>query len=255
MTINTDTNKLYNIIIDSLKNKKPFLITRIGDGEYLIHLNDMNNKLVAHMYNRHLGYIPEKHKTNEISSFIEETIYDSDVLSLQKTMDGIIWSDIPNLYQTLQKKNPTKWGDKFICDHNVHFHFMNGNLFDNLLKNTEHLSLITCRDVEDKIKNKYPNLKTITTYKIPGENMFEEDKKIKDYYPKIFNNIKNQILSKDHSGHLLLLGGGFVGKKLGYYFKQTGGVSFDIGSVFDFWVGKVTRGEGRGHNKYIKPLL
>ena len=38
-------------------------------------------------------------------------------------------------------------------------------------------------------------------------------------------------------------------------FKEKGGISIDIGSVFDFWVGKVTRGPNRGKNSYIKPLL
>ena len=40
--------------------------------------------------------------------------------------------------------------------------------------------------------------------------------------------IKNQLLSQDNHGKLCLYGAGLAGKDLGLYFKQSGGVAFDI---------------------------
>ena len=56
------------------------------------------------------------------------------------------------------------------------------------------------------------------------------------------------ILSQDNHGKLCLYGAGLAGKDLGLYFKQSGGVAFDIGSIFDHWIGKQTRGKGKGRN-------
>ena len=255
MKINIESKTLLDIIINKLKLKQPYLITRFGDGELMAHSNNLNDKIVIQTYNRHLGYLPNNTITYEISKKLEETVYNSDVISIHKKNEMFLWSEIPKLYENLKEKNKIMWGEKLICDHDFHFYLLEHNLFDEMIQNTEHLSLITCRDVETKFKKKYSHLKTITTYKIPAENKFEEDSKIVQYYPNVFNNIQTKILSKNHSGHLLLLGGGFVGKKLGDCFKQSGGVSVDIGSVFDLWVGKVTRGHNRGSHSYIKPLL
>lgn len=256
MEINLNSEQVLSLILDSLNNKKPFMITRIGDGEAIAYENEKNNQIVNQVYNRHLGVMLDEKKRNEISKNLIDTIKNSDVLSLKKNHNKpemFYWKKVPEIYKKILSEN--ELNNKLFCDHDTHFSFTDKKFLDKLMVNVTDLTLITSRDVEIKFRDRYSNLKTITTYKIPAENKFEENKKIEQYYPNIFDDIKNKILSKNHSGHLLLLGGGFVGKKLGDYFKQTGGVSVDIGSVFDLWVGKITRGPNRGSNSYAEPLL
>ena len=50
----------------------------------------------------------------------------------------------------------------------------------------------------------------------------------------------------DCRGVLCLVGAGIPGKCYNNWFRDQGGVSLDIGSVFDFWYGRRTRGKGRG---------
>jgi hypothetical protein len=256
MNIDLNENQLLDIILYKTKNNEPYAITRIGDGELLISENDINNHMTSHMYKRHLGYIPSEEVRNEITKNVIYSIINSDVLSLRNDYTKpslIVWSRVPELYKSLDNKNLL--GVKNYCNHDVHFKFGQKGLFDKLFKSIEHLTLITCRDVKSQIETKYPNIKTIKLYKIPGEFMFEDEKKIEPYFPNIFDSIKEDIEKNDNRGNLLLLGGGFVGKQLGISFKKSGGVSFDIGSMFDMWIGKITRGEGRGPNTYSKPSL
>ena len=117
--------------------------------------------------------------------------------------------------------------------------------------------IITCRDISPLLKSHF-NIKKIIHYKIPPEHRFEDNpNKVEwNFFPKVHTEIKNQLLSQDNCGKLCLYGAGLAGKDLGLYFKQSGGVAFDIGSVFDHWIGKQTRGKGKGRNTYFKsPLL
>jgi hypothetical protein len=50
----------------------------------------------------------------------------------------------------------------------------------------------------------------------------------------------------DCNNSLCLVGAGVVGKIYNIWFKRRGGVSLDIGSIFDLWAGRKTRGKDRG---------
>lgn len=249
--INIENIVLKNKIIDLIIEKKPFSLTRIGDGEILVLDDSIDKKLTEHMFKRHLGYLPNDNEKKEIKENLIYSIKNSDGLSLRKNYPEnlIAWGKVPFFYNSLDLK------DKIYFDHDFHFYLMNDDNFDDILNKIENLTIISSRDVADKIKIKYPTIKNITNYTIPGENMFEEIKQTKNFYPNVYNEIYKDISMKNCHNNLLLLGGGFVGKRLGNIFKEKGGISIDIGSVFDFWVGKVTRGPNRGKNSYIKPLL
>jgi hypothetical protein len=105
------------------------------------------------------------------------------------------------------------------------------------------------------MKIKYPNIKRIKRYDIPKQYRFEENKKIGIFYPDVYNKIIEDIKNTDYSGKLCLLGGGFIGKNIAVEFANSNGVCIDIGSVFDLWYGKITRGPGKGPNSYRTPLL
>lgn len=256
MNINLDTEGVFSLINENLKNKKPLSITRIGDGELFVLNEGIKEDLTLHTYKRQLGFVPDQVNKNIIKENLLYSIENSDILSINPKGDKKIgWDSVVPLYNHLSYNNKKLWESKLFCDHDVHHFFLNQNYFDKLFSIVDEITIISSRDIVDKLKSKYDNIKTVNFFKIPGEYMFEENKYESNYFPEIYNKIYNQISNMDCSGKLLLLGGGFVGKKLGVKFKESGGVSFDIGSVFDLWVGKLTRGKNKGVFSYTEPQL
>jgi|694.fasta_scaffold27376_5 hypothetical protein len=265
MKINIDEYKLQSIIKDKLNNKKPFLVTRFGEGEMRVFEGGHELKWIM---NNMIGYVPDEKIMDEIKLNMEKSIINSDITGLPSykgliSEEEVIKSSIDNLYKKMYsvfretfKKYNTNESNFDYCDVNVHSKFFHKNLFDGLLKNLDELTIITCRDISDDLK-KFYNIKKIIHYKIPPEFRFEDDpSKVKfNFYPEIHTQIKNSILNTNNTGKLCLYGAGIIGKDLGYYFKQSGGVAFDIGSIFDHWSGKVTRGPGKGRNKYVESPL
>lgn len=266
MDINCTLNNVVSTINSKLKNKEPFLITRYGEGEMrMFNCNHESEWIIKNM----IGYVPEEKIMDEIRNNMEVGLINSDITGLPSykkltTEKEVLNSEIHDLYKqtysTFRKifsKHKKKETDFLYCDVNIHSQLVHQKLFESFLMDLDELTIITCRDVSELIKN-YFNIKKVIHYKITPEFRFE-DKQYEmkfDFYPNIHSQIKNDILSKDNRGKLCLYGAGLIGKDLGYYFKKSGGVAFDIGSVFDHWYGKVTRGKNKGRNVYVKsPLI
>lgn len=253
MKININEEKIAEIILKKISLKEKFCLTRIGDGEIAVLEYKKFPDGANHFYKVHLGRKLPDNLIEEISKNLKFAISHSNIIGIPNEKDKLknkYWSNAKNIIK-IHNKNP----DTLYCDMNVHLNLVKNNQLDLILKNIEELVLITSRDVKDKIKEKYPNIKKIIIFKIPGEFAYEDEKKQENYYPDIYNLIIKSIHKMDVRGKLLLLGGGFVGKKLGVEFANCGGVSLDIGSVFDLFVGKITRGPGKGAKKYQAPLL
>jgi hypothetical protein len=256
--INTDTEEVFNLVMKKLKSKEPLSIIRIGDGEIAVLLTDPNHKGCAHFYNTHLGRVPNIQEMKEISQNLKTAINDCDILGIptEKIERGSnpYWSiSREMLSNILNEKDKTN--NKKFCSMNVHYDLVTLKKLDSILKEINEVYLVTSRDVESRIQKKYPNIKKFNSYKIPGEYKYEDSKKIEEYYPTIYKKIESDFKNKNMSGKLLLIGGGFVGKNLAVTFSKSGGVSIDIGSIFDQFVGKITRGVGKGPNKYGKSLI
>jgi len=215
-----------------------------------------------------IGYVPSKNIMEEIKYNLENTIINSDITGLPSyngltDEKDVIKSELHWLYKKIytnfrfffEKHNIDESKLNF-CDVNVHTIFNGRNFFPKLLNNLDELTIITCRDISEDIK-KYFNIGKIIHYKIPPEYRYEDDpSNVKwNFYPEVHTEIKNSILNRKNEGKLCLYGAGIIGKDLGYYFKQSGGVAFDIGSIFDHWSGKITRGPNKGRNKYVKSPL
>jgi hypothetical protein len=260
MEINITEKEVCDIILQKLKDKESLLITRIGDGEIVALKPDLNEKGTNHFYYVHLGRrLSEKH-VSEISNNLKNTILETDILGIPNFQTSTnsgnpYWERSRGILTELISDNENTCKPKLFCDMGIHYLLTQKNYLDTILKQVDEVYLITARDVKEQLQSKYPNLKTIIDYRIPGEYVYEDNKKIDDYYPNRFDELSTIIKGQDLRGKLLLLGGGFVGKQLGTLFSQQGGVSLDIGSVFDRFVGKITRGKGKGANKYNDPIL
>lgn len=265
MKINITTNEIIKKIKFSLDNKTPLLITRFGEGEMRMFLNNHESEWIIKTM---LSYVPEPKVMDEIRNNLEIALVNSDITGLpsydgftdeetiMKTELHFLYKEIYNQFRRIFESHDKNESEYDYCDVNVHSKFQLEQFSENLLNDLDELVIITCRDVSEKLKNKF-RIKNIKVYTIPPEYRFEDNpEKIKwNFYPEIHNQIKLDILSNDNRGKLCLYGAGVAGKDLGYYFKQSGGVAFDIGSVFDYWFGKKTRGPGKGKNVYFKSNL
>lgn len=259
MEINITDKEVCDIILQKLKDKESLLITRIGDGEIVALKPDLNEKGTNHFYYVHLGRrLSEKHIL-EISNNLKNTVLETDILgipnSTSENSGNPYWSISKKLLSELIEENKDVCKPKKFCEMGIHYSLTHNKYLDKILTQIDEVYLITSRDIKEQLQSKYPNIKNIIDYRIPGEYLFEDDRKFDNYYPDRYNELHSIIGHQDLKGKLLLLGGGFVGKSLGSLFAKQGGVSLDIGSIFDKFVGKITRGQGKGPNKYDKPIL
>lgn len=258
MNINVSKVEVLQIIKDSLREKRPFLLSRYGEGESRIfHRNDDADGGTEWIIKNLIGYVPDK--IEDIIEEMELALVNSDITGLPGDIESdfmssdahVLYKDIYGHFRRIFDYRGIDENHIKYCSVNIH----NGFDFESLLTNMEQVTIITCRDVSEKMKS-YFNIKDIKWYKIPPEYKYESDKNISwNFYPDVHDYIRDEILAEDNRGKLLLFGAGALGKDLGYYFKKSGGVAFDIGSVFDQWCGKKTRGTGKGSNSYFESPL
>jgi hypothetical protein len=257
LEVNINERYVHDLILESLKNKKPLSVIRIGDGEISTLKYDLDRNLTNRFYQRHTGKQPTESEMIEISNNLRSSILDADIIGIspkgiEERSTNPVWGLTNSiLYDLIQENHDSK---KY-CDMNLHYKLNKHGLLDNILKSIDELYILTPRDVVSQLQKKYPNIKKVHFIKIPGQYIFEESPVIEGYYPETYNKIISDFKNQKFDGKLLLFGGGFIGKNLGVEFSRMGGVSLDIGSVFDMFVGKVTRGKGKGPNVYVKPIL
>ena len=256
--IDINTNQIFELIIQKLENKEPLSVVRIGDGEIATLLNDPNHEGCVQFYKTHLGRLPKINYMEEISNNLKSSIINSDIIGIPpenvERGPNPYWSISRDTISKILNEGPTNKNKKF-CSMNIHYDLSSTGKLDEILSRVDEVYLVTSRDVKSQLLEKFHNIKKIHVHKIPGEYKYEDNKKYEDYYPTIYKQIEIDFKNKNLSGKLLLIGGGFVGKNLASIFAQSGGVSIDIGSIFDLFVGKITRGLGKGPNKYGKPIL
>lgn len=243
--------EVYDNILDSIKNKIPFSLLRVGDGETLILCPDKREW--ADSYKKicinHLGYVLNEIDSVNIKNIIQDSIINSDIIGMAPKRHREInqyWDAQHYLVKELQQKNNINSADIKYCSLDIHMHLLQCGLLDKLLSVLDSVVIISSRDLKEDILKKYSNIKNIEYYLVSPENLYEKDAEKSNLYPSTYEYIIEKLHEKNRSGQVCLYGAGFIGKGFGYHFKKAGGVAVDIGSVFDLWEGKKTRGKGKG---------
>lgn len=244
--------EIYDKIMQNKNRGVPFFLLRVGDGETIMMCPD--KKEWKHDYDRmchnHLGYVLEEQDGIYIKNIIEESILNADVLGLAPKSHrekNVFWDEQHALVKNLQSKNEanTTIAVKY-CSLDIHIHLLECGLLNKILSKIDEVVIISSRDLKNDISERYPNLKNIEYYLTPGEYAYEENGEKSKLYPELYTDIVRKIYEKDRKGQICLFGAGFIGKGFGSHFKKAGGIALDIGSVFDLWEGKRTRGPGKG---------
>jgi hypothetical protein len=255
MEINISNKEIVDEIISSLKTNKSLSLVRLGDGEMIVA---ENLETISSFCIKQVGRVLSETELKIVRDNITNGIINCDILGIPKPIQiENFWplKNIFNYISNIKVNNAKNWKEKRYCINNAHMDLLNTNCIFEILSNVESLCIVSSRDITNKIKIRFPNIKNIEYYSIPGEQSFEVVKNTKIDILPLIDKISNELKSKDRHGQLLIYGCGPFGKNLGNIFASVGGVSIDLGSVLDLFVGKVTRGKGKGATVLTDPRL
>lgn len=241
--INYSLEDSLNYILINIENKIPFLMSRFGDGEYLL-LNSLNDpeKFIRNCKKR-LNWIPTYEEINTLRNYLIKTFENSNLIGVATERHKKLNSSWNK--SEYQLKNDCRLKTNLFCSMDLHLDLLDNNYYEKILRNREKVFIVSGRDISIQIKNHF-NIKEIEAYVITPETMFDSFNYETKHYPTQFYEIKDWIANLDCKESICLMGAGYIGKIYGLWFKERGGVSLDIGSVFDLWAGRCTRGKNRG---------
>ena len=233
------TKFVYLSIVEKLKNRKPFSMVRIGDGEgmtlnYKKNLNNAN-----FIINKHLGYSLSNNEFKEVCKDLKYTYSNADIIGAPTPRHLKISSSWKRAFKAatfLKSKNCE------LTSIDIHTELLVHGFLDKLLNSVHKIFIVSGRNVNQGLMKKYPNIKEIKNFKVTPEMKYETNKAQEKHYPDQYNKVKKWISRQNCKGCLCLCGAGAVGKIYNQWFKERGGIAIDIGSVFDMWAGKVNRG-------------
>ncbi len=245
---NTD---MVSLIGEVVKNPRPFLLTRFGDGEIWILNEEITTHRMTSMGKCGLKFngLAEYKKINDsLKLDLELCLKESDVIGLldPKQEHGTklvyrehVWS-IP-----LKTVNQVRDNEEFVvCDHQI---FRSRHLGDPLKarKIFSGTSINIISSNSDKlIKNDIAGLLdcNVTYTNIRYSNSFGNISNTPNVLNELYYNKEDVIKRLDSiKEDIVLFGTSGIGKFVGPYLKKMGKVVLDYGSTLDGWSGKPTR--------------
>ena len=232
-------------ILSLLQGTTPVSIVRCGDGEKIVLDGFKSYGNFNAVLKRQLGFSPPISHAEEIRLNLIKAINGCDIIGVprHKNLDslGNNWSQVEQTIKIYCDAPEKK------CSLDIHYDFLTAGYFDKLLMNMKELNYISCRDLEFAFQKRY-NIKVANRYEIAPEAKFTSYEG-KPHYPDQFNKVERWMDKVGADGKILLVGAGFIGKIYCNWWRDRGGRAFDIGSIFDEWAGRVTRGPERELDK------
>lgn len=237
-------NELYYTIQQRTLKKEPTSVVRMGDGEAIV-LNGYNDESkLQWVFNRQLGYIPTPEQVTAIQNNLVRAYSDADYIGVpQHKREGLN----PYWYRCMEilEEKTGSLDDRKMTSVDFHNDWLAAGYFDKLLEGLDTLCYISCRNLDDRFRERF-GIKNIHSFIIAPEMKFTPGYAGEKHYPDQYQKIKESMRTIPIPGNLCLVGAGVVGKVYNTWFKEAGGISLDIGNVFDAWAGLVTRGRDRG---------
>jgi hypothetical protein len=234
-------------ILDNIASKTPLSLIRYGDGEAMILNGLKDEEKLDYVLTRQLGYLPSPWDKANIRSNLIMAYKDCDIIGVP--IENRFMEDPESFLARAANILSQAVGDreiesKDVTSIDIHSHMLENDFFDELLFRKPRLYYISCRNLDDQLKEKY-RIQEVHSFIIAPEAKFTSGYCGDPHYPYQFDQIREWIATLPIEGTVCLVGAGVVGKIYNNWFRDLGGISIDIGSVFDSWAGKVTRGPGR----------
>lgn len=235
-------------ILTELQAGKRLSIVRIGDGEGII-LNALSSiqalELASNaVLKRQLGYSPNLDGIKAIRANLIAAYEGADIIGvpMHAQATNSHWTKT----EGIMRVNCSITIDK-LTSTDIAYDMLNAGMFDKLLTGIHCLCYISCRQLEERIAAKW-GIERVCGYHIAPEAKFSTYSG-EPHWPIQFNKTQRWMDCQYPEGKLLLVGAGVVGKIYCNWWRDRGGIAFDLGSVMDEWYGAVTRGPNRGLDK------
>lgn len=233
-----DKDEVLQLLKDKLTQKEPYSLVRYGDGEAMVLDGDINPYAIGRVVKRQFTSLSYE-DAFKVRDILIKALSECDMLGIPfgKKLDqpDSYWFKAQSI---LQKHVPTM--DKELCSIDIAYHLE--DRFKELFTLAPRIFCITCRDTKRIAE---VSGKDVDTFAIAPEMMFTTYEG-PAHYPDQYVKIESWMDKRKIKGALCLVGGGVLGKIYCNWFRDRGGVAFDIGSMFDQWAGFVTRGPNRG---------
>lgn len=248
MEMNLTMDGLFGHIGGCLHSKKPLSVIRYGDGEAMV-LNAFNDTTSLNfILKKLLGHVPPFSDVVSIRANLIQAYREADIIGVP--VQNRHMAD-PNSYWYKSKGilvdavGAHYLSKKDITNIDVHSHFLDKGYYDQLLNGIDTLCYISCRQLDEAFKRRY-GINNVHSFIIAPEMYYTSGYEGLPHFPDQYEQIKEWIKTIPVKGNLCLVGAGVVGKIYNNWFRDQGGISMDIGSIFDSWFGRLTRGKGRG---------
>jgi hypothetical protein len=247
-----ETHTFFRIVEEALLEKKPLSLVRYGDGEAIVLNGFKDVDSLKAVFKRQFGKTlsidaTEEIRQNLIKAYTEADYIGSPLGKKIKEPDSY-WAKAVAILYTEAGINLIHATTNVSID--IHSELLVNNYIHRLIEKAETLNYISCRDLDEQFKKRFPHLKTVNKFIIAPETKFTTNTTGEDHYPTQYNHVQKWMdRAINCEGALCLVGAGVVGKIYCNQFRDRGGIALDIGSVFDSFAGKDTRGSSRGFNK------
>lgn len=242
--ISLQTTDIVKLIKNALERKISISIIRYGDGESMM-FNGVKED--AHfILKKVLGYIPEDHEITMLKSHLIDAYRHCDIIGIpteRHLRREDRWGQSLDVFNLTMGEKVLESKHKTSVD--IFHNMLTEGVYSELLTGLDTLNYISCRNLDDVFKEKF-GIKNVNSFIISPEPTYTSGYVGDKHYPEQFNQIAKWIRSLQCEGQLCLVGAGIPGKIYNNWFRDQGGVSLDIGSVFDSFSGHKTRGKGRG---------
>lgn len=231
-----------------IAEKKPTSIVRYGDGEAIVLSGWSDIEKLKRVLRRQLGYVPPVEEIEAIQANLIEAYKGADIIGVpadNRFMDDptTYWH---RAYSILEKNiGEDVLAQKVLTDIDFHSHWLETGAFDQLLTGRDNVCYISCRQLDSQLKKRF-DINKVWSFIISPEMMFTSGYKGPKHFPDQYNQIRRWVTKVPVENNICLVGAGYVGKIYCNWFRDLGGIAIDIGSVFDSWSGRKTRGPGRG---------
>ncbi len=235
-------------ILERISNNNPFSLVRYGDGEAMVLNGLADEGSFDYVLNRQLGYIPAAWDKANIRANLILAYSNCDIIGVptgNRFMEDpeTFWARAANILGS--SLGPAILEKKELTSIDIHSYMLESGFFEELLFERPVLCYISCRNLDDQLKAKY-RIGEIHSFIIAPEIKFTSGYNGDVHYPTQFGQIREWIEKIPVKGSVCLVGAGVIGKIYTNWFRNLGGFAIDIGSCFDSWAGKVTRGPDRG---------
>lgn len=235
------TRELSDAIRGAIRERRPFSFIRVGDGEaFVLGMGSTTSKQeIEEILNMWFGTNKiSDDQVSDIRAKLTSAIVDCDVLGVSNQTNG------PERQRrvAITVSNLGLWdGIKPICSAEEHMHLHEHHEFSRILSRLDFVGIITPRDIAKQMQAHW-DIGRVERIDLPEEYHYAKWKdSVGRHYPDRFDEIM-ATLKVPYRGAVFLVGAGVLGKIYCQRIKELGGIAIDIGSTFDCWAQKNSRG-------------